>query len=35
MNQKQKAAINGEKIGINFPYLNKINPNIKIVKHIK
>lgn len=37
MNQKQKAAVNGEKTGINFPYLNLIKketPVQKIVKQI-
>lgn len=34
MNQKQIAALKGEKTGINFPYLKKINPNARIVQHI-
>jgi len=34
MNMKQESALKGEKTGMNFPYLNKINPNIRIVKHL-
>lgn len=35
MNQKQRAALNGEQTGINFPYLNRIKKETEVQKIVR